>query len=573
MRIEAIDDLPLLGSELKHLDLAQLLDKHFPDHGLWQGITGGQLTLGWLLYILSEGDHRLSHVEDWASLRINTLRAILGTPELRQIDFSDDRLGRLLDRFSDDIAWRKFEQSLSHRTVEVYQLNRLSETEELNTQVIRTDSFHAPQFREVGELFGFGYSKHRRADQPFCKVMMASLDPLSLPMAVEVVKGSGPDTDHYLPLIESVKASLANPGNLYVGDSQLGSISNRASIHGGGDYYLCPLSRKQCNDEVRSTYLDQLPEKIESLPSIFTQEDTHRRSAYYFEIPLRITHQEASWEERRILVYAPVYAQGLIDSFNNRLNEAQQALELLVISKRGRRNPKTIDQLHARVAQLIKKYKVQGCFEISCSEDRQQYTVQKHKERKTETREKITLSMSLRRVEEIIKQKRRALGWQIYASNALKEDISADLLVKCYRNEFRIEHLFDYIINRDVGLLPIYLKKEHRVKALIRLLSIAMRCSALLQYQVRKTLRQEKTIISGIYPGNKGRKTDQPTTPMLLRAFKGIAIAWVKMGEGQLIQITPLSDIQNNILSLLKKNNLYLEFEKLLETIPDLRET
>lgn len=572
MYVEPIDDLPLLGDQLESCGLSSLLDEHFPDHGHWQGISGGSLAVGWMLYILSEGDHRLSHVEDWASLRINSLGAILGTPELRQLDFCDDRLARLLDRYSDDLTWQRFEQRLGKRLLEVYQLGRVGEAQDA-PEVIRADSFNAPQYRELSELFTFGHNKQRRADQPFCKVMMASLDPLSLPLAVEIVKGGGTDADQYVPLIDRVRSTLSTSGNLYVGDSQLGSSSNRAKIHQGGDYYLCPLNRKQCSQAELDRYLDQIPDSIDHLSAIFTEQESKRKPAYFAQVTTSMSGEGMRWEERRILVYSPDYAKGLVNSFDNRLAEAQKAIELLVISKKGRRNPKTLNQLRTRIDRLVNKYKVHDYFEIKPSEERESYLVRKHKNRPEEIREKITLGVLVQRREEIIERKRRQIGWQIYATNAPEDRIETGELVKCYRNEYRIEHLFDYMINRDVGLLPIFLKKEHRVKALIRFLSLAIRFSTLLQYQVRQRLKQNKEKISGIYPGNKGRKTDQPTTPMLLRAFKGLAIGWVEIGKQTTIQMTPINVTQKIILELLGDSKVYQRIFQVLKTGPDLRET
>jgi transposase len=163
-------------------------------------------------------------------------------------------------------------------------------------------------------------------------------------------------------------------------------------------------------------------------------------------------------------VYSPDYASGLITSFQNRLNEAQEAIEGLVISKRGRRNPKTLEQLHVRVGQVIEKYKVEDCFQVDCTQKIERYSVQAHKNRPEEEREKITLSLNIKRRQEFIQAKTNRLGWQVYASNAPAEVISTEKLIRDYRNEFRIEHLFNYMINRDVTLLPVYLKKEDRVK-------------------------------------------------------------------------------------------------------------
>lgn len=491
MRVEHLDDLPVLGSQIQRMGLSGLLDNHFPDHGLWKGISGGKLAEGWLMYILSEGDHRLSHVEEWAELRLESLGAILGESELRVLDFSDDRLGRLLDRYSDDEEWNALEIGLGRQLLQVY---GLESGEEESLKVVRSDSFNAPQFREEGDLFTYGYSKHRRSDQPFCKVMMASMDPLSVPLAVEILKGSGPDVDHYLSVIKRVQSILGKSGNLYVGDSQLGSMSNRLAIQMAGDYYLSPLNRKQVSLEKLHAYLAEIKKPIRELPSLFTGCKTKRKPAYYYEVKeiIRDEERELEWEERRVLVYSPQYAEGLIKSLNNRLNEAEQAIKKLVISKKGRRNPKTLKDLHTRVDVIVKKYKVAECFEVKCNQSVESYVVKRYKNREAEERKKVTLSLELKRKEGEIELKRKQLGWQIYGTNAKEETIGTGDLVRSYRDEYRIEHLFDYMINRDVGLLPIFLQKEERVKGLIRLLSIAMRFSMLLQYDVRNELEKKR---------------------------------------------------------------------------------
>ena len=185
MKISYLDDLPLIGFQLGILDLSSLLDKHFPDHGLWKGISGGKLAEGWLLYMLSEADHRLSHVQDWAEQRLDILGAILEESNLRGLDFSDDRLGRLLDRYSDDDNWHRFEQSLGKGLFRFYQLDNSPSVTGNLMHVFRTDSFNVPQFRTVDSLFTYGYSKHRRSDQPFCKVMLSAMDPMAMPLAVD----------------------------------------------------------------------------------------------------------------------------------------------------------------------------------------------------------------------------------------------------------------------------------------------------------------------------------------------------------------------------------------------------
>ncbi len=89
--VERVDDIPLLLAQMKKIQLASLLDKHFPVHGHWKGLGLGHIVEVWLAYILSEGDHRLNHVESWAEGLLITLETCLASP-VRSLDFTDDRL-------------------------------------------------------------------------------------------------------------------------------------------------------------------------------------------------------------------------------------------------------------------------------------------------------------------------------------------------------------------------------------------------------------------------------------------------------------------------------------------------
>lgn len=574
MEIELLDDLPLIGNQLQEFGLEKLFNQYFPDHGLWKGVNGGKLAVGWLMYILTEGDHKLSHVEDWAALRIKTLGAILGESALRSQDFSDDRLGRLLDRYSNDSDWELFEQAMGSNMLQVYPLVSCSSYSPTELKVIRTDCFNAPQFRKPAELFTHGYSKQRRKDLPFCKIVVSCIEPSIIPLVVEIVPGSENDVLTYLPNIERARRMLGSSGNLYVGDSKLGSLSNRTQIQKNKDFYLCPLGRKQCTIEKLQEHLDALTLPIEDLPSLFTEKKSKRASAYFYELEEQMQSDDGKeqWIERRILVYSPNYAKQVIRSLENRISEAETSMQNLVISKKGRRNPKTLADLQIRINKLLEKYKVVDLFDIQCSQTITTKEVQRHKNRAKETRESVTLHLTITRKEEQITKKRNRLGWLVYASNAPIEQIESSELVRCYRDEYRIEHLFDFMLNRDAGILPIYLQQEHRIKGLIRLLSVGMKFIMLLQYRVREALQTKKKQLKELYPGNKNRSTNMPTTPMLLRIFKGIGIAFLNSTE-QGIQMTELKEVQKEILELLGIPNVYQQILTILKAPPDLHET
>ena len=87
--------------------------------------------------------------------------------------------------------------------------------------------------------------------------MLASLDPLGLPLATVVVKGSQADDPLYGPAIEQVRAILYRQGVLYLGDSKMAAEATRALVQAGNDYYLMPpSSATQVPAEELEAYLE-----------------------------------------------------------------------------------------------------------------------------------------------------------------------------------------------------------------------------------------------------------------------------------------------------------------------------
>jgi len=392
-------------------------------------------------------------------------------------------------------------------------------------------------------------------------------------MAACLVSGNGPDFEYYLPVIERTRKVLGTTGNLYVGDSHLGSSKNRLAILLANDYYLMPLNAKQCTRELLESYLDQIEVPVTELASVERQSEQVEKSAYFYEVDHKMEVDGHCWSERRILCYSPRYAKKQLMSFEERLDKAEEAIKTLVISKSGRRNPKTLADLNGRIAKITEKLKVGDCFNFTANQTITTYTVGRHKERSPETRQLVELHLKVERNEVVIEKQRLRKGWQLYASNAPSRQVSAADLVMKYRNQYRIEHTFDYAINRDTGLLPLFLKKENRIKGLIRLLMVAMRFSCLTQNIVREKLAEEGETIGDVYPGNKGRRTDKPTTPMILRAMRGVSAVFLQIDGIETAQLTDLTETQLKILSLSGASEAYAKFTKLLNSRKNMRET
>src|SRR5205814_5565718 len=93
---ERTDDIPVIIAFLLKMRVAELIDKHFPTNGNWTGLSLGQMLVVWLTFIISEGDHLLSHVEPWVAAHQHTISRSLNQEVLPRY-CTDDRLATGLD--------------------------------------------------------------------------------------------------------------------------------------------------------------------------------------------------------------------------------------------------------------------------------------------------------------------------------------------------------------------------------------------------------------------------------------------------------------------------------------------
>ena len=96
------------------------------------------------------------------------------------------------------------------------------------------------------------------------------------------------------------------------------------------------------------------------------------------------------------------------------------------------------------------------------------------------------------------------------------------------------------------------LKADLDSLALICLLSIALRVLVLTQFVVRRNLQQAGATLKGIYPGQPGRQTAQPTTEMMLWALRGVTLSRITIDGTRLYHLTPLNAVQKRIFVLME---------------------
>lgn len=549
LKTERVDDIPLLLAQLERMGVQELLDKYFPRHGNWQGLSLGHIAIVWLSHILSQADHCLSHVQPWVEHRIESLRVVLGQ-DLRALDMSDDRLESVLRYLSEDKPWREFEQEISQRQIQVY---------DLVSERVRLDSTSVSGFWKENEegLFQYGRSKDHRPDLPQLKIMMATLDPLGLPIASEIVSGNCADDPLYKPAIEQVRETLGRKGLLYVGDCKMGSLSTRYFIQSEGDYYLCPLSKTQVGIEEMKQYLSYIKSakiELEDISYDYANGKTIVIAKGYEQLQsciLKQGEEEVTWEERRLVVYSISHAESQKKAFQSQIEKAKQDLELLNQARRGKKPFEDFQSFIKAAEKVIAKNRVQSLFELDFKEKIEQVSQRKYGDRPAGVIEKRQFQVKYTINSDEIEQQMEMLGWRVYATNHPAKELSLSEAVVAYRQEYLIEHCFGRLKGQPLSLKPMFLQREEHIKGLIRLLSIGLRLLTLVEFQVQRALKTDKSELAGIYAGNPKRATSQPTTERLLACFKEITMILITVGEKIYADITTLNPLQQKILQLL----------------------
>lgn len=546
---EAVDDIPVLVATAERMGVAELLDKYFVVDSKWQGLSLGKMLTGWLSHILSESDHRLNQVEGWAEMRLGTLQSSLGV-EVRGLDFSDDRLARGLELLSEDEQWRSFEAALNQRCIRAYKLK---------PERVRIDTTSGSGYWQVTEdgLFQLGHSKDHRPDLPQLKVVLATLDPMGMPVACQVVRGNLADDPLYIPAIDQVRQGVGERGLLYIGDCKMMSLETRAHLQAGGDDYLGPFARTQVSEATLDGYLSGVWTGKQALKSVKRRgANGHlEKVAEGFELSetmtARVGDQEVRWQERRLVIHSLAHAKAAEAALGSRLQKAQSALEALTVRKQGKEPFTEAETLRQAAEKLLQQYDVQGLLQIRITEHVHQRQVRKYGNRPTETRRAGQLTLSVQRDETTIRKTICRLGWRVYGSNCPKSQLSLPQAILAYREEYLVEHCFGRLKGKPLSLTPMYLEDDRHATGLTRLLTIGLRLLTLLEHVARLHLAERSEKLPGLYPGNPTRATDHPTTEAMLRAFKNIYLNFVTVGGQTYHHLTPLSKLQRNILRLL----------------------
>ena len=557
IQIERLDDIPLLIGLQQQLGLDAIIDDVIPRHWRHQGLSLGQLVVGWNAYILSEADHRKMAVERWGVEHQALLSELFGTP-VRRTDFSDDRLSQLLTELADDAAWRSIEQKLWSNSISVYQLV----PDRVRLDATRFSGYHTPN--DDG-LMQHGYN----SDTPQLaqvKLMAASIDcgTSGHLLSTDVASGEKADDRLYLPTIDDVRQMVDESGLLYIGDSKMSAIEIRAELARKRDFYLVPLAKVGGIPALYEQCLAHIIHGSQPATLIYASDNESQSPeliAAGYETNRSQTTTPASgdtftWQERILVVRSLSKAEKQFATLERNLQQAtEEILGLTPEPGRGRRQICTAAELEQKVEAIKATYQVDKYlhYTAECEESvqtryigRGRGSANRQKKEIPSVRYQITQVI---RDEQAIRHAYCQMGWQLYATNQLQAHLPLDEAIRLYRAAPRIERHFHLFKSAPIGISPMYVRNDDQIKGLARLLSLCVRLLTLIEIVCRRHLEAHRQTLAGLYLDNKNRRTAKPTAKRLLRAFRGIHR--VRLPNQVASYTTPLTDLQQQILSIL----------------------
>ena len=311
------------------------------------------------------------------------------------------------------------------------------------------------------------------------------------------MSGERADDPLYVPIIDRVLGCLGRTGLLFVGDCKMSALATRAHLVAHEQYYLTPLAQVGETAELMPTWIEAGVKQGEGLIAVLS-EDGEQMLAQGYELSRMCVSGELRWQERVLVVRSLAYADTQHRHLTERLAKAQAALlSLTPAVGRGKRQITEEAALQSAAEAMLAKYRVKGLltYTYERESERENKFVGRGRggaNRQQQVSERVRYQITaVERNEAAIADLVSTLGWRAYATNAPQPRLSLEKAVREYRHEYHIEHGFARLKGAPLSIAPMFVKRDDQVVGLTHLLSLALRVLSLMEFVVRRSLKQQ----------------------------------------------------------------------------------
>src|SRR6266536_670880 len=168
-----------------------------------------------------------------------------------------------------------------------------------------------------------------------------------------------------------------------------------------------------------------------------------------------------AWSERVLVLRSPIHADQQATGLEKRLRHAETQLTALTPPRgRGKRQITDEATLVEAIDLVLKEHRVAGLLSVTWEKQVEQTTQYVGRGRGSVSREKRVIQKTRYHITHIARQQdkiaalRQRFGWKAFVTNAGQTRLSLQDAVLCYRNEYRVERLFNRLKSR-VHIAPL----------------------------------------------------------------------------------------------------------------------
>lgn len=452
---------------------------------------------------------------------------------------NDDALGRALDYLHEAEAWKVYS------TLALKALKKLN----LPIGVLHNDTTSISVYgeykqpKEDGLQITYGYSKAHRPDLKQI-VLGMGVTPERIPILAKVENGNISDKSWNVEFIQKMRKILSNEdwkNLIYQADSALITTENLAEIQ---QQKLSFISRLPDTFSL-STELKKEAWSLNNWEMVGSLSDKKDAAIYQIQA---FERQIKDLPYRFLVVHSNILDQRKEKTLNRAIEKEETKLkkEIEKLSKVPFHCKK--DALEAIQAFKKKQKTSYFCYELNVQMSDQPVKRKKRgrpkkgEQTKREQVYQIQLE-SFKKDRDFIEKKKKKLSTFVLITNKLDEEtLSNQEVLKIYKGQSAAETRFRLI--KDSQMIDaIYLKTPERVEALGIVYVMALLIYGILEYRVRKELKERN--LSLILKGK--RKLHQPTGQALLEQLEDITVILINQNQ-QKIRLLP-----DNIDSQAKK--------------------
>jgi transposase len=534
-----VGELPLLRACADRLHFRDIISHYFPSHGNEKIAAVDTLMI--MVYNVACGRQPMYELEHWAT-RLGT-RVVPGNGAGMNM-FNDDRFGRVLDKL-----YLVDRASLATEiAIETTRIEKLDHSRIHNDSTTVKAYGEIPGITRTGLFLARGLSKDHRPDlKQLVYTLTISADG-AVPVHYKTYPGNRTDDTTHIETWTLLRRIAGKVDFLYVADCKVCTDEQLVFIveHGGRVVTVMPDTWKESFE-----FKEQL-RQIKKTKKVLLRREIENRKGQYETFSCfkgtHVTHKqnyrlywihstEKRKRDRQARDVALVKTEQLFAELNGRLNK---------------RKLKTYHQIKNRVKEVLGANGAAQFFTVSITTTPSVTRLQKSPGRpgprtKYSLRRKSLFVLQWHRNEDVIRKERNVDG--VFPLLCTDHNLSAKDALLAYKYQPCLEKRFSQF-KSYLNAAPLLFKKIERVEAMMFLYFLALILQAVIERQVRGTMKQQEIDSLPIYP--EDRPAAHPTTTKIFALFENVSSYIVKrnsrVAERYRDDLVP---VQLKVLSLL----------------------